>query len=97
VGSAGQRERERESGRACERNGADRTSPLGSGRERAETARMQNRLTSGGRLSARAGTRALARARPAWANCAELDFSIFREFLMPFLFIFSRVFNSNSN
>jgi hypothetical protein len=26
-----------------------------------------------------------------------LAFSISREFLMPFLFIFSRVFNSNSN
>jgi hypothetical protein len=28
---------------------------------------------------------------------AELGFSIFREFLIAFLFIFSRVFNSNSN
>jgi hypothetical protein len=41
--------------------------------------------------------RAGARAGPAWANWAELAFSIFREFLIPFLFIFSRVFNSNSN
>jgi hypothetical protein len=31
---------------------------------------------------------------PTWA---ELGFSIFREFLIAFLFIFSRVFNSNSN
>jgi hypothetical protein len=31
---------------------------------------------------------------PTWA---ELAFSIFLEFLLPFLFIFSRVFNSNSN
>jgi hypothetical protein len=30
---------------------------------------------------------------PTWA---ELAFSIFLEFLLPFLFIFSRVFNSNS-
>jgi hypothetical protein len=28
---------------------------------------------------------------------AELAFPIFLEFLLPFLFIFSRVFNSNSN
>jgi hypothetical protein len=30
----------------------------------------------------------------AWA---EMAFSFFLEFLLPFLFIFSRVFNSNSN
>jgi hypothetical protein len=30
------------------------------------------------------------------AGRAELAFSIFLEFLLPFLFIFSRVFNSNS-
>jgi hypothetical protein len=34
---------------------------------------------------------------PAWAKWAEMAFSISREFIMPFLFIFSRVFNSNSN
>jgi hypothetical protein len=88
---------QRESGRACERNGTDRTDPLGSGRERGERACGRNRLTGGGRLSARAGARARARAGLAWANWAELAFSIFREFLMPFLFILSRVFNSNSN
>jgi hypothetical protein len=41
-----------------------------------------------------------ARARagwPTWAKWAKLGFSNFREFLLPFLFIFSRVFNSNSN
>jgi hypothetical protein len=50
-------------------------------------------MKGGGRLSARAR----ARIGLAWANWAELGFSIFREFLRPFLFIFSRVFNSNSN
>jgi hypothetical protein len=40
------------------------------------------------RQRGRAGAR-----RPAWA---EMAFSIFLEFLLPFLFIFSRVFNSNS-
>jgi hypothetical protein len=45
------------------------------------------------------GTRGRARA---WAGLNglpwdELAFPIFLEFLLPFLFIFSRVFNSNSN
>jgi hypothetical protein len=43
--------------------------------------------------------RAQARAG-AWLNgllWAELAFPIFLEFLLPFLFIFFRVFNSNSN
>jgi hypothetical protein len=50
----------------------------------------------GTRLSGRGGAGAGARARlngPAWA---EMAFSIFLEFLLTFLFIFSRVFNSNS-
>jgi hypothetical protein len=92
VGSTGQRERE--SGHACEGNDTDRTGPPGSERERGERARGQNRLTGGGppvSAGARAGV------GPPWANWAKLGFSIFREFLMPFLFIFSRVFNSNSN
>jgi hypothetical protein len=58
-------------------------------RERGKRARGRNRLTGGGRLSARDG--------PAGLTWAEMEFSFFLEFLMPFLFIFSRVFNSNSN
>jgi hypothetical protein len=54
--------------------------------------------TGGTRLSGTKGARARARGSglngPAWA---ELGFSIFREFLISFLFIFSRVFNSNPN
>jgi hypothetical protein len=42
----------------------------------------------------RAGARGSGLNGPAWA---ELGFSIFREFLISFLFIFSRVFNSNPN
>jgi hypothetical protein len=66
--------------------------------ERGESERAEQ-ADRWGRLSARASARARAHARvgPAWANWAELGFSIFREFLMLFLFIFSRVFNSNSN
>jgi hypothetical protein len=44
------------------------------------------------RLSDTEGARA-GLNRPTWAKLA---FSIFLEFLLPFLFIFSRVFNSNS-
>jgi hypothetical protein len=59
VGSTGQRERE--SGHACEGNDTDRTGPPGSERERGEGARGKNRLTGGGRLSARARARGLGR------------------------------------
>jgi hypothetical protein len=38
-----------------------------------------------------------ARAGLSGLVWAELAFSFFLEFLLPFLFIFSRVFNSNSN
>jgi hypothetical protein len=55
--------------------------------------------TGGTRLSDTGGVQAWARAGAgliglAWA---EMAFSFFLEFLLPFLFIFSRVFNSNSN
>jgi hypothetical protein len=50
-------------------------------------------LTGGTRLSDTGGARGLGLNGPAWV---ELVFSIFLEFLLPFLFIFSRVFNSNS-
>jgi hypothetical protein len=49
------------------------------------------------RAGGRSGASARARIGLSWANWAELGFSIFREFLKFFLFIFSRVFNSNSN
>jgi hypothetical protein len=81
----GRRDREG-SGRACERNDADKPGPRGNKTER-------------GREGARVGTEG-ARVRgaglsgPTWA---ELGFSIFKEFLIAFLFIFSRVFKSNSN
>jgi hypothetical protein len=41
--------------------------------------------------------RAHAQAGPTWAKWAKLAFSISKEFLSAFLFIFSRVFDSNSN
>jgi hypothetical protein len=51
-------------------------------------------LTSGAHLSGGAGARAHSLARPSWAK---LVFSFSREFIIAFLFIFSRVLNSNSN
>jgi hypothetical protein len=51
--------------------------------------------TGGARLSGTKGER--RGARPACAKWAEMAFSISREFPIAFLFIFSRVFNSNSN
>jgi hypothetical protein len=41
--------------------------------------------------------RARGLARPSWAGWATLPFSFFLNFLIAFLFLFSRVFNSNSN
>jgi hypothetical protein len=54
--------------------------------------------TGGTRLSGRRSAQARARAgaRLNGSSWAEMAFSIFLEFLLPFLFIFSRVFNSNS-
>jgi hypothetical protein len=43
------------------------------------------------------GRRRARRARPNGLTRAELAFLFSREFLIAFLFIFSRVFNSNSN
>jgi hypothetical protein len=55
--------------------------------------------TGGARLSGTGGARARARVRvglsgPTWA---EIGFPFSRDFLIAFLFTFSRVFNSNSN
>jgi hypothetical protein len=52
-------------------------------------------LSSGVLLSGDAGARDLA--RPSWAGWVELGFSFSRDVLNAFLFIFSSVFNSNSN
>jgi hypothetical protein len=58
-------------------------------------------LTSIGeaRLSDTKGARARAHAQAGFNGLAwaEMAFSFFLKFLLPFLFIFSRVFNSNSN
>jgi hypothetical protein len=55
--------------------------------------------TGGACLSGTEDERARARARAGLIGLvwAKMAFSFFLEFLLPFLFIFSRVFNSNSN
>jgi hypothetical protein len=85
-------ERERERVRARE------TTPIGlaHGTEGEKGERAGWRRQAGPACQAQ-GTRERGRARarldgPTWA---ELAFSNFLEFLLPFLFIFSRVFNSN--
>jgi hypothetical protein len=89
--SWGRRDRDRESG-----HGGGKTAPTAqphkAARERgSERARVgaDRRARLLGPEGARAGLSGLV-----WT---ELAFSFFLEFLLPFLFIFSRVFNSNSN
>jgi hypothetical protein len=60
------REAEREEGRASEETGADRSTPLGSEREREGTREEELPLTGGVRLSGGAG------ARPGWAELGRL-------------------------
>jgi hypothetical protein len=91
VGTTGQRERER----ARARETAPTARPHGAERERErEVSPLGLAPTGGTRLSDAEGARVGAGLNgPTWA---EMAFSIFLEFLLPFLFIFYRVFNSNS-
>jgi hypothetical protein len=61
-------------------------------RERGRESALELASTGGARLSGTEGARA-GLSGPVWA---EIGFSFFRELLIAFLFIFSRVFNSNS-
>jgi hypothetical protein len=79
------RERERRGTRVGEVTGADRSTPAGIGRERESTGERKPPLTGRARLSSGAD------ARPGWAA---LRFSFSLDFLIPFLFLFYRVFNS---
>jgi hypothetical protein len=94
VGSVGQREGRKVWARA--------TAPTGQSHRAA-----RERGREGARVCAdRRGPPVRHRDAWTWARAgaglnglpwAELGFPIFLEFLLPFLFIFSRVFNSNSN
>jgi hypothetical protein len=88
----GRRDRERSEG-AGERNDADRPGPWGIERERGREGALELAPTGGARLSGTEGVRA-GLSGPVWA---EIGFPFSREFLIAFLFIFSRVSNSTSN
>jgi hypothetical protein len=87
------RKTEREGERAGEVTGANRLVPLGSERER-EGTRERLAPTGGVRLLRAAGAHETGPGGLVWA---EMAFSFSLDFLILFLFIFSRVFNSNSN
>jgi hypothetical protein len=87
-------ETEKEEGRAGEATGANKSAPLGHEREGGKGARDRLPLTGGARLSAAAGARARGLARPSWAGFGEKGFSFFLNFLIPFLFLSSKIFNS---
>jgi hypothetical protein len=88
------REGEREEKRAGEETGADRSAPLGSEREREGERERELPLTGGVRLSGGAGARARGLAGPSWAGWAAFPFSFSLDFLIPFLFLFYRIFSS---
>jgi hypothetical protein len=84
---------QRERGSGCAR-GKQRRQDWPTGlRERERVRSLAS--TGGARLSDTGGARARARAGRNGPTWADLAFSIFLEFLLPFLFIFSRVFNSS--
>jgi hypothetical protein len=93
----GRRNRER-SGRACERT-APTSLAHGAARERGRKGALVGTDRRGPpiRHRGRGGAGARARAGLSGPTLAELGFSFSRDFLIAFLFIFSRVFNSNSN
>jgi hypothetical protein len=72
---------------AREGTSADRSGPRGN--ERAREGGNEGALVGTGGARARDGL-----SGPTWA---EIGFPFSRDFLIAFLFIFSRVFNSNSN
>jgi hypothetical protein len=85
--------RERERACVAENNDAGRVGPQD--RERGREGALRVAPTGGTRLSGRGGARAwTCLSGLPWA---EFGFPFSREFLIDFLFIFSRVFNSNSN
>jgi hypothetical protein len=92
TGGVGGTERER---RACERHGADKPGPRCSERERErERGRVGWRREAGPACQAQRARGGAELNGPTWA---ELAFLFLREFLIAFVFIFSRVFHSNSN
>jgi hypothetical protein len=79
---------EKEEGREGEATGADKSAPLGSEREGGKGARDILLLTGV------AGSWARGLTGPSWAGLGQKGFSFFLNFLIAFLFLFSRIFNS---
>jgi hypothetical protein len=95
-GSVGQREGKRAWARATAPTGRSHGAARERGREGAWVC-ADRRGPPVRHRDTRAQARARARAGLNGLPWAELAFPIFLEFLLPFLLIFSRVFNSNSN
>jgi hypothetical protein len=91
------RESERERERTGEVTDADRLGPLDSERARERGRTGLRRQVGLACQTERAHGRGRTRAGLNGLPWGELAFPISLEFIMPFLFIFSRVFNSNSN
>jgi hypothetical protein len=90
----------RERARVCREETVLTGRPHRAARERGRERACGLASIGGTRLSGTEGTQARARARGAWPHGAtwdEIAFLFSREFLIVFLFIFSRVLNSNSN
>jgi hypothetical protein len=76
------------------KTGADRSAPLDSEREREGAREGELPLIGGVRMLGGASERARRLAGPSWAGWAAFPFSFSLDFLIPFLFLFYRVFNS---
>jgi hypothetical protein len=77
-----------------EKTSADKSAPPGSKRERGRESACGMALIGRVGLSGQGEHAGLGLS---WAGWAELGFSFSLEFVMPFLFIFSMDFKSNSN
>jgi hypothetical protein len=84
-------------GARAEEIDVDKSSPLGSEREWESACARTRAVTGRWGPPIRLRGRARSLAGPSWAGWAELSFPFFFEFIIAFLFIFSRVYNSNSN
>jgi hypothetical protein len=91
----GRQDRERERAGAAENNGADTVGPRDRERERGGAQGCADKRDPSVRQRGHAG--AGARTGLSGLPWAKFGFPFSREFLIAFLFIFSRVFKSNSN
>jgi hypothetical protein len=86
------REAEREDKHAGEETGANKSAPMGRERESERASGRESCRSQVDPTCQAAWARGLA--GPSWASWAAFPFSFSLNFLIPFLFIFYRVFNS---